>query len=91
LDLSKFGACLNGGTLARVRQEASDARSIGVTGTPTFLLGVAILRETRLPAFQRVCRGEGFWKLQLRAGLRNAAKQVLGNSLYNRSRALLLR
>jgi peptidoglycan/xylan/chitin deacetylase (PgdA/CDA1 family) len=63
--------------------------------TPTtdpFALGrIAIPREIGLPAFQRICRGEGLWKIQLRDGLRNVAKQVLGNSLYDRGRALLLR
>jgi peptidoglycan/xylan/chitin deacetylase (PgdA/CDA1 family) len=60
--------------------------------TDSFALGrIAILRETGLQAFQRICRGEGFWKIQLRDGLQNAAKQVLGNSLYDRGRALLLR
>ena len=94
-------SCPGGRYNARVMQAVRDAgyRSLAnsrVHGnartTDPFALGrVAILRETGLPAFRGVCRGEGFWKMQLRDGLRNAAKQVLGNSLYDRSRALLLR
>lgn len=58
----------------------------------SFDLGrVAILRETELPAFQEICRAESLWKLQVRDHLRSAAKQVLGNSLYDRGRAFLLR
>ncbi len=94
-------SCPGGRYNARVIQSARDAgyRSLANSriheNTPTtdpFALGrVAILRRTGLPAFQRICRGEGFWKIQLRDGLRNTAKQVLGNTLYDRGRALLLR
>ncbi|HXM60990.1 MAG TPA: polysaccharide deacetylase family protein [Terriglobales bacterium] len=52
---------------------------------------IAILRETELPPFQEICRGEGLWKIQVRERLRSAAKQVLGNSLYDRGREFLLR
>jgi peptidoglycan/xylan/chitin deacetylase (PgdA/CDA1 family) len=58
----------------------------------TFDLGrVALLRETELPAFQEICRAESLWKIRTRDRLRSAAKQILGNSLYDRGRALLLR
>jgi peptidoglycan/xylan/chitin deacetylase (PgdA/CDA1 family) len=60
--------------------------------TDSFSLGrVPVLRQTGLPGFQKICRGEGLWKLQLRAVMRDAAKQLLGNSLYDHGRALLLR
>ena len=60
--------------------------------TESFHLGrIAILRETELLAFQEICRAKSLWKIQVRDGLRNAAKQVLGNSLYDRGRAFLLR
>ena len=60
--------------------------------TNPFDLGrIAVLRRTELPAFQEICRGDGLWKIQLREGVRSAAKRILGNPLYDRGRALLLR
>jgi peptidoglycan/xylan/chitin deacetylase (PgdA/CDA1 family) len=57
----------------------------------TFALGrIAITRGTGLATFQSLCRAEGLWKTQVHDGLRNTAKQVLGNSLYDRVRARLL-
>ncbi len=94
-------SCPGGRYNAHAIQVARDAgyRSVATSRihgntqtTDSFSLGrVPVLRQTGLPAFQKICRGEGFWKLQLRDGLRDAAKQVLGNSLYDRGRALLLR
>ena len=94
-------SCPGGRYNSRLIRVARDAgyRSVANSriqgNTPTtdpFALGrIAILRETGLPAFQKICRGEGFWKMQLRDSLRNTAKQALGNSLYDRGRALLLR
>jgi peptidoglycan/xylan/chitin deacetylase (PgdA/CDA1 family) len=77
---------------AGYRSVANSRIQVNKRTTDSFALGrIAILRQTELPAFQEICRGEGLWKIQLRDGLRNTAKQVLGNSLYDRSRALLLR
>jgi|HubBroStandDraft_6_1064221.scaffolds.fasta_scaffold33924_3 peptidoglycan/xylan/chitin deacetylase (PgdA/CDA1 family) len=66
----------------QVKPPAADAFDLG---------RIAILRETDLAAFQEICRGKGLWKLHLGERVRNAAKQVLGNSLYDRGRAFLLR
>jgi peptidoglycan/xylan/chitin deacetylase (PgdA/CDA1 family) len=77
---------------AGYRSVANSHVQVNARTTDTFALGrVAILRQTRLPAFREICRGEGLWKIQVRDGMRDAAKQILGNSLYDRSRALLLR
>lgn len=94
-------SCPGGRYNASVIQAARDAgyRSLAnsrIHGntpmTDPFALGrIAIVRDTGLPAFQNICRGDGFWKIQLRERLQNIAKQVLGNSLYDRGRALLLR
>lgn len=60
--------------------------------TDRFSLGrVTIRRRTSLPVFQQFCRGEGLWKIQCRETLRNATKTVLGNSLYDRIRGIVLR
>ena len=77
---------------AGYRSVANSRIQVNMSTTNTFALGrVAILRQTGLPTFREICRGKGFWKVQLRDGLRNAAKQALGNSLYDHARALLLR
>jgi len=56
-----------------------------------FSLGrVAVMQDTTLPEFQRLCRGQGLWKRQLSGSLRETAKSVLGNFLYDRFRARLL-
>ena len=61
------------------------------TTTNPFALGrVVVRRDTSLETFRRICRGRGLWKTQLRDSLGDAAKHLLGNSLYDRVRALLL-
>lgn len=94
-------SCPHGRWDARVIQVARSAGYGSVANsrvhgnTPTtdrFALGrIAILRRTGLSAFQQICRGEDLWKLQVQERLRSAAKHVLGTSLYDRGRALLLR
>ena len=77
---------------AGYRSIASSRIHLNRPATDSFDLGrIAILRETELPAFQEICRGKGLWTIQVRDRLRSAAKQVLGNSLYDRGRAFLLR
>jgi peptidoglycan/xylan/chitin deacetylase (PgdA/CDA1 family) len=94
-------SCPGGRCDARVVQVARHAGYCSVANsrvrqnrpaTDSFDLGrIAILRATELQAFQEICRAEGLWKIQARNRLRGAAKQVLGNSLYDRGRAFLLR
>jgi peptidoglycan/xylan/chitin deacetylase (PgdA/CDA1 family) len=60
--------------------------------TDRFSLGrVAITRGLNQSAFGNLCRGNGLWKFGLRVGIRDSAKRVLGNSAYDRVRAILLR
>jgi peptidoglycan/xylan/chitin deacetylase (PgdA/CDA1 family) len=60
--------------------------------TDPYLLGrVAILRDTDPVTFQRVCTAEILWRMRLGESLRGAAKRVMGNTLYDRLRTLLLR
>jgi protein-disulfide isomerase len=39
LDSARFRQCMNGEATAKVRQDIAEARSFGITGTPTFLFG----------------------------------------------------
>jgi peptidoglycan/xylan/chitin deacetylase (PgdA/CDA1 family) len=94
-------SCPGGRCNARVIQVARRAGYSSVANsrvhpnrptTDSFDLGrISILREMKLSAFQELCKGEGVWKIQVRERLRSAAKQILGNSLYDRGRAFLLR
>jgi peptidoglycan/xylan/chitin deacetylase (PgdA/CDA1 family) len=52
---------------------------------------VAITRGMGTEDFRRTCRGESLWKLHARSELRNSVKRILGNSLYDRLRASLLK
>ena len=93
-------SCPGGRYDGRTRQLAREAgyRSVATSqphlngpSSDSFALGrVAIMRDTTLPEFQRLCRGQGLWKKQLSGSLRETAKSVLGNFLYDRFRARLL-
>jgi peptidoglycan/xylan/chitin deacetylase (PgdA/CDA1 family) len=57
-----------------------------------FSLGRAVvMRHTDLSGFDRLCRGEGLWKMDLRDTLRRTAQNAVGNRIYDRVRSLLLR
>jgi peptidoglycan/xylan/chitin deacetylase (PgdA/CDA1 family) len=59
--------------------------------TDLFALGrVAILRGTPLNDFAAICSGGALRRLHAQATLRGAAKQLLGNSFYDRVREVLL-
>jgi predicted DsbA family dithiol-disulfide isomerase len=46
LDVAKFEECLNSGKHApTVRKEAAEAMKVGVTGTPSYVLGVTDLKN----------------------------------------------
>jgi len=59
--------------------------------TDPFQLGrFAVMRDTPIPAFRKLVQGQGLWALSLQASLLGGAKQLLGNSLYDRVRGLFL-
>jgi peptidoglycan/xylan/chitin deacetylase (PgdA/CDA1 family) len=60
--------------------------------TDRFALGrVAVMRDLNLRAFEDICSGDALRAMALRDTLRNSAKRVLGNTVYDRVRAALLR
>jgi peptidoglycan/xylan/chitin deacetylase (PgdA/CDA1 family) len=62
------------------------------SSTDPFGLGrIAVLRDSTPSAFQAICEGRGLWKSKFRAGVQDAAKGLLGNSVYDRVRGLLIR
>jgi peptidoglycan/xylan/chitin deacetylase (PgdA/CDA1 family) len=59
--------------------------------TDVLALGrVAILRDLPLPAFAAICDGRSLSGMRTRNACREAARRILGNSLYDRLRATLL-
>jgi len=76
---------------AGYRSVATSRASANSPKADPFSLGrVAVMRETSLQAFQRLCKGRGLWKLQARDLARSSAKRLFGNSAYDRIRSLLL-
>jgi peptidoglycan/xylan/chitin deacetylase (PgdA/CDA1 family) len=60
--------------------------------THPFSLGrVAIMRDTGESTFSRICAGTGLLKTQLTQSARVAARNLMGNRLYDRFRTILLR
>ncbi len=83
--------------VARIAREvgyASVATSrIGVNtkATDSFALSrIAVLRGLAADDFDRICRAEGFAARRARTGLLNAAKVILGNSIYEKVRSSVL-
>jgi peptidoglycan/xylan/chitin deacetylase (PgdA/CDA1 family) len=77
---------------AGYRSLATSRAHANFPATNPFSLGrVAVLRGTDEVTFERICTAETLWQIRLGESLRGAAKQVMGNSLYDRCRNLLLR
>lgn len=58
---------------------------------PYALGRLAILRGTSLASFEEKTKGHGLWKLRVRDSVRDAAKHLLGNRIYDLFRAQILR
>jgi peptidoglycan/xylan/chitin deacetylase (PgdA/CDA1 family) len=77
---------------AGYRSLATSRAHANSPSTSAYLLGrVAVLRNTDQITFQRICTGETLWQMRLRESMRAAAKRAMGNSVYDRLRALVLR
>jgi peptidoglycan/xylan/chitin deacetylase (PgdA/CDA1 family) len=60
--------------------------------TDPFALGrVAILRDISLSDFAAICEGTSLTRLRVQTAVRDVAKRLLGNSVYDRVRARILR
>jgi peptidoglycan/xylan/chitin deacetylase (PgdA/CDA1 family) len=60
--------------------------------TDVFALGrVAVLRGLPVSHFAKICTGEALPRLRARSNVRDAARRLLGRSLYDRMRNTLLR
>jgi peptidoglycan/xylan/chitin deacetylase (PgdA/CDA1 family) len=71
---------------------ATSHARVNSPSTNPFLLGrVAILRGFDDAIFERVCSGEALWRMRLAESARGTARGLLGNRIYDRLRARLLR
>jgi len=68
----------------------SRPRANAMAGNHYSLGRIAVMRETPLPVFAKICRGDGLWRLALRNRLRDLVKASLGNNAYDRARSALL-
>jgi peptidoglycan/xylan/chitin deacetylase (PgdA/CDA1 family) len=60
--------------------------------TDVFGLGrVAMLRDVPINTFAAICAGSKLSRMRAQAALRQAAKEIMGNAMYDRVRATLLR
>jgi peptidoglycan/xylan/chitin deacetylase (PgdA/CDA1 family) len=76
---------------AGFRTMATSRTGLNFAGTDPFRLNrVAVLSGTGVEVFRRECRGEGFFRTQLKERLRETARNVLGNSTYDYVRSLIL-
>jgi len=71
---------------------ATSRAQLNTPSTDPFLLGrVTILRGIQEDDFQRICTGQVLWKIRFGEFVRGASRKVLGNAIYDRARAFLLR
>ena len=71
-------------TTSRIQTNSKDSDQLA-------LGRISVMRSTSLPAFQKICRGQGLWRMSLEVQLRGIPKKLLGNSLYDRMRSAALR
>jgi peptidoglycan/xylan/chitin deacetylase (PgdA/CDA1 family) len=57
---------------------------------PFQLARIVVLRGLPLTAFENLCRGRGLWHRQMRHVVRSTSRRLLGNTLYDRLRKLIL-
>jgi peptidoglycan/xylan/chitin deacetylase (PgdA/CDA1 family) len=74
------------------RSVATSCIHINSARTAVFELGrVAILRGLDISEFAGICTGDALPRLRARSGVRLVARRILGSSLYDRVRKVLLR
>lgn len=94
-------SCPGGSYNARVAQLARKAGyrtvctsqvRVNTARTDTLALGrIAVTRHTPATEFWNICQAHGLWRAKLSAQLRDAVRNTLGNSAYNRLRKTMLR
>jgi peptidoglycan/xylan/chitin deacetylase (PgdA/CDA1 family) len=77
---------------AGYRSFANSRTHANASGSDPYRLGrVAVLRGTDQTKFQSICTGQALWRIRSSDRVRDAAKRALGNTVYDRLRALMLK
>jgi peptidoglycan/xylan/chitin deacetylase (PgdA/CDA1 family) len=77
---------------AGYRSFANSRTHANASGSDPYRLGrVAVLRGTDQTKFQSICTGQALWRIRSSDRVRGAAKRALGNTVYDRLRALMLK
>jgi peptidoglycan/xylan/chitin deacetylase (PgdA/CDA1 family) len=77
---------------AGYRTVATSEAKANTPATNSFALGrVAVMRSLSLTEFRNLCRGRGLWQSNVGGYIRAIARNMLGNSAYDRLREHLLR
>ena len=77
---------------ANFRTMATSRTGLNLSTTDPFALTrVTMLNGTNSDELLRYCQGRGLFQTQLKERARDAAKIVLGNTLYDSLRALIVR
>jgi peptidoglycan/xylan/chitin deacetylase (PgdA/CDA1 family) len=77
---------------AGYRSFANSRTHANASGSDPYRLGrVAVLRGTDQTKFQTLCTGQALWRIRSSDRVRDAAKRALGNTVYDRLRALMLK
>jgi predicted DsbA family dithiol-disulfide isomerase len=73
LDMTKFQQCLDGGKYtAKVRKDLTDAQRAGVTGTPTFFLGLTEPKSSEIKSARKIVGAQSY------AAFKDAIDSLLG-------------
>ena len=76
---------------AGYRTMSTSSLNLNSESTSVYTLGrFAVMRDTTPEELANACSGDGLWKSNLRQTVRDSAKRVLGNRLYDGLRAKLL-
>jgi len=76
---------------AGYRSVATSRTDANSPSTDPFQLGrVAIMRNMNLSTFSTICDGSSLWKIRLNETMRQSARKLLGNKLYDRFRQAVL-
>jgi len=61
LDMAKFQSCFDGGKYTvKVRKDLNDAQKYGVTGTPTFFIGLTDSKDNEIKAVRKIVGAQNY-------------------------------
>lgn len=65
LDVTKFQACIGSGKYSgKIKKEIKEGKMAGVTGTPTFLIGVTVPNKTNVKIVKKIVGAQPYSKFK---------------------------